>query len=116
MKNLKKYKMFLESLKISDDDIIKIMYFIDDLNNKIQIDTYEYYGKNIEFDDENLIINYNWSSAEEGGSESWQILNSDYEIIHNEHANTVYGDYDNRSKEKFNDLDSFLNYIENYLK
>lgn len=106
---MKKYNEFIKE-NLSDDDKLRIMYFVEDLDKKLSEHSYEMSGSNIEFDDKEMTIRYNWYSPEEGGGDDWILSyeNGKLKVEHHDEASTVFGNYDNDNVEIHDTLDDFL--------
>jgi hypothetical protein len=116
MKN-KSYDKQFESL--SEDDIIKLLYFIEDINKKYRSVSSEGNSQYIQCEyDENedyIDINYGWSTYEEGSNEDMRVFYKETPIRVEwvEEGSSVYGDYDNKNDYKFNSIDELISFIKN---
>ena len=113
----KAYDKQFESL--SEDDIIKLLYFIEDINKKYRSVSSEGNSQYIQCEyDENedyIDINYGWSTYEEGSNEDMRVFYKETPIRVEwvEEGSSVYGDYDNKNDYKFNSIDELISFIKN---
>lgn len=85
------------------------MYFIEELNDKMNKKPDELSGQEIFFDDGTNTITFNWWSPEEGGGEEWQITFGDkISVKKTEEGHTVYGDFDNEDIENYDTIDDLM--------
>ena len=113
----KSYDKQFESL--SEDDVIKLLYFIEDINKKYRSVSSEGNSQYIhcEYDenDDYIDINYGWSTYEEGSHEDMRVFYKETPIRVEwvEEGSSVYGDYDNKDDYKFNSIDELISFIKN---
>jgi hypothetical protein len=105
---IKKYQQFIkENLSIvSDDEVIDFLDKLDKLSKYYDEKSVEGCSSDLRWEHkDNLItIDWGWSTYEEGSSETLIIDLTTLEVTHTEDTSSVYGDYQNEGKRKFNSL------------
>lgn len=113
---MKYLKKFNESL--NEDDILRFLYVIDDIQSKFEEDSYEWSSNDIqyEFDESKdyIFVNCNWSTPEEGGSENMKIYwkETPIRMEWDEYQSTVYGSYDNKDVYEFNTVSDLIKFFD----
>jgi hypothetical protein len=106
---IKRYNQFIkENLSIvSDDEIIDFLDKLDKISKYYDETSVEGSSSDLRWDhkDNLIIINYGWSTYEEGSSETITIDLTSLEVTHIEDTSSVYGDYKNEDKRKFSSLE-----------
>jgi hypothetical protein len=106
---IKKYQQFIkENLSIaSDDEIIDFLDKLDKVSKYYDETSVEGSSSYLRWEhkDNLIIIDYGWSTYEEGSSETLTIDLTTLEVIYAEDTSSVYGDYQNEGKRKFNSLE-----------
>lgn len=97
----------------SDDDKLKLLIAIEDIDNILRDRSYDLSGESIKYDEKNDTIEYNWYSPEEGGVAKYKITykgNNQIDVNYNYEAHTVYGDQDAKSMNSYA-IDQFILYL-----
>jgi hypothetical protein len=106
---IKRYNQFINESKsiVSDDEIIDFLDKLDKLAKYYDETSEEGSSSDLRWEhQDNLIkIFYGWSSYEEGSSEELIIDLTTLEVTYTEDTSSVYGDYQNEGKRKFNSLE-----------
>lgn len=111
-------KMFGKNENIKNKyEILDILYLLDSAIESLDKTNNEGGSYNLEYDYNDksnyLLIDYNWSTYEEGGFETIKVYLSEnpIRVEFEESQSTVYGDYDNKNTYKFNNLDELYLFI-----
>lgn len=111
------YDKQFESL--SEDDILKVLYTIDNMSDNFSSMCSESYSVDISYeyseDVDYIDVNFTWSTYEEGGSETLRILYKETPIIieFEERSYGTYGDYSNVDTYKVNSIDELIDFLKN---
>lgn len=109
---MKYLKRFHESA--SEEDLLKLMYHIDDTNKKFDEENEEGWSKNISYSHDPkldyLIIEFGSVGYSEGFSDSWKVFykESPIRVEMQGYGNTVYGDFQNNKIEFFNSIEELI--------
>lgn len=109
------YDKQFESL--SEDDVLKLIYFVENIDKKfINSEGHSQYI-NCEYDEKKdfIDINYGWSTYEEGSHEDMRVFYKEtpIRVEYMEEGSSVYGDYNNKNDYKFNSVDELISFIKN---
>ncbi len=109
------YDKQFESL--NEDEILKLLYFIEDIDKKyINTEGHsQFINCEYEKDKDFIDINYGWSTYEEGSKEDMRVFykESPIRVEWLEDGSSVYGDYNNKHEYKFNSIDELISFIKN---
>jgi len=106
---VKKFQQFIKESKsiVSDDEIIDFLDKLDKLSKYYDETSTEGSSSNLRYEhqDNIITIDWGWMTYEEGSNQKLIIDLSTLEASYNEDTSSVYGDYENESKRKFNSLE-----------
>jgi hypothetical protein len=115
--NLKRKSYDKQFESLSEDDILKLLYFIEEIDKKFTNSEghSEYINCDYNENEDFIDINYGWSTYEEGSQEDMRVFykESPIRVEWTEEASSVYGDYNNEDEYKFNSIDELISFIKN---
>jgi len=109
---MKYLKRFNETF--NDDEILKLMYSIEELNKELEEKSVEgsssYINCNYDPKLDYITIDYGWSTYSEGGSDTWRIFYKEnpIRVQMQDYGSTVYGNFDNNREKKFETFDDIF--------
>lgn len=117
---IKKYGQFIkENLSlVSDDEIIEFLDKLDKLSKYYDETSEEGSSSDLRWEhkDNLIIVNYGWSTYEEGSSKKLLIDLTTLDVTYTEDTSSVYGNYQNGDKKRFNSLEEvYKKYFDEYI-
>jgi hypothetical protein len=123
---LKQSSLDIETKKIKQeigllsptDELLGLFVKLEQLKHQFDIDSTEGSCVNLSYThdpDVSLIIDYNWSTWEEGGQTLYQIDLKTLEMIISDDRSTVYGENKNSSYHQLNKVNDLLSFLTNEL-
>lgn len=102
---------------LNDRDILRVLYLLDKLDDKMSRMSHESYSMSLKYDineeDKSLFIQFNESDYEEGGEETF-LINFGPDVMTGEwkeNKTSINGNYTNKRDYKFNNIDDIIKAI-----
>lgn len=117
MIELKRYSYDKQFESLDEDGVLKLLYYIDEIDKEFSNQSYEGWSVSINYDyDETkdyIDIHYNQSGYEEGGYEDMRVYYKQTPVLveYKEEGSTVYGDYANENSFTINTIDELISAI-----